>query len=229
MQTLEAERKLSVAVFLTVSGGFLDAFAYVGHGQVFANTMTGNVALLGVNLATANWQQAMRHLPPLVAFVVAVFVSHLLLLHSATRWLRRPAMACLCLEILFITLAASRLIPIPDFWLIPGISFVATLQTLAFTHLDHLTYTSVMTTGNLRRCAQKLFVGLIPRYDPLALRDARLLGTVSLSFLSGAVLGAFSTSHSGDSALWIADGLLAAAFCEIVRLARKKPADVTRA
>lgn len=33
----------------------------------------------------------------------------------------------------------------------PGISCVATLQTVFFTHSGKVTYTSVMTTANLRR------------------------------------------------------------------------------
>ncbi|MFP3616894.1 DUF1275 family protein, partial [Paraburkholderia sp. SIMBA_050] len=44
-----ASRNLTVAALLTLSGGYLDAYTYVGHGHVFANTMTGNVALLGIN------------------------------------------------------------------------------------------------------------------------------------------------------------------------------------
>jgi len=225
MQIERASRSLSVAILLTLSGGFLDAFAYVGHGHVFANSMTGNVALLGVSLAAGAWAQALRHVPPLIAFAIAVFVWHLLGLASASRWLKQPAMTCLGLEVAFLVVAASGLIDIPDFWLIPGISFVATLQTMSFTHLENLSYTSVMTTGNLRRCVQGVYAGFIPRYDPSALHDARLLGTISLSFLLGAVIGGLSTSRLHDSALWVAVALLAGAFLQIMRIARARKAE----
>lgn len=214
-----ASRNFGVALLLTLSGGFLDAFAYVGHGHVFANTMTGNVALLGVNLAEANWSQAARHIPPLIAFVVAVFVAHMLKLASGRQWITQPALACLILEIVFLALAASGLVLISDFWLIPGITFVATLQTLSFTHLENLSYTSVMTTGNLRRAALKLFEGVIPKYTPTAVREARLLGSVSFCFLAGAVIGAFSVARFNDHALWIAVGLLASGLIRTVILA----------
>ena len=49
-----ASRNLTVAALLTLSGGYLDAYTYVGHGHVFANTMTGNVALLGINLSAGS-------------------------------------------------------------------------------------------------------------------------------------------------------------------------------
>jgi uncharacterized membrane protein YoaK (UPF0700 family) len=213
-----ASRTRGVAVLLTLSGGFLDAFTYVGHGRVFANTMTGNVALLGINVAAGDWPQAALHIPPLVGFVFAVFVVHMLGLDAVTRSIRRPALICLLLEIAFLAVASSGLFGVSEVWLIPGISFVATLQTLSFTHLENLTYTSVMTTGNLRRAAKKLLEGLIPRYDRAVLHDASLLGTAGFSFFAGAVLGGISTPTLHDRALWIAVLLLAAALTRIVQL-----------
>lgn len=215
-----ASRTPIVAVLLTLSGGFLDAFTYVGHGHVFANTMTGNVALLGINVATADWTQAERHIPPLIAFVLAVFVVHVLRLDAVARLVQRCAMACLMVEIVFLAFVASGLVRVPELWLISGISFVATLQTLSFTHLENLSYTSVMTTGNLRRATKRLLEGLIPRYDRAALHDALLLGMVGFSFFAGAVMGAFSTENLHDHALWFAVALLVGALARIIQLAR---------
>jgi uncharacterized membrane protein YoaK (UPF0700 family) len=214
-----ASRTPGVAVLLTLSGGFLDAFTYVGHGRVFANTMTGNVALLGINVAAGDWTQAFRHIPPLAGFVFAVFVVHMLGLDAVTRSIRRPALICLLLEITFLAVASSGLFGVSEVWLIPGISFVATLQTLSFTHLGNLTYTSVMTTGNLRRAAKKLLEGLTPRYNGAVLHEASLLGMASFSFFAGAVLGGVSTRMLHDRALWIATLLLAAALMRMVQLA----------
>ena len=199
---------LNTALLLTLSGGFLDGFSYVGHGHVFANTMSGNVALLGVSLAAADWLQGARHIPPLIAFVLAVVVSHLLAVAEGRRWIGHSGVACLILEIGFLALAASGLAHINDFWLIPGITFVATLQTLAFSQLENLTYTSVMTTGNLRNATQHLLAGLWPRRNHQALRNATLLGYVSAAFLAGAVLGAFTTAHWHDAALWLPVAML---------------------
>ncbi|MCM3755399.1 DUF1275 domain-containing protein, partial [Bacillus licheniformis] len=80
----------------------------------------------------------------------------------------------------------------------------------------------VMTTGNLRRAAQKLFVGLIPRYDVGALHDSALLATISFCFLAGAVVGGLVTRLVPDVALWGAVLLLVGAFAEIVRRARRR-------
>jgi len=217
-----ASRNRSVAMLLTLSGGFLDAFTYVGHGGVFANTMTGNVALLGIQIAAGQWAQAVRHIPPLIAFVFAVFVVHLLHLDALKPSIRRPALVCLLLEIVFLAVAASGLLGDSDVWLIPGITFVATLQTLSFTHVEKLTYTSVMTTGNLRRAAKKLMEGFIPKYDRAALHDASLLGMAGFCFFAGAVLGGVSTRALHDGALWLAVLLLVAALLQIVLLVRRR-------
>lgn len=217
-----ASRSRGVAVLLTLSGGFLDAFTYVGHGGVFANTMTGNVALLGIEVSGGDWGQAGRHIPPLIAFVFAVFVVHLLRLDAVMQSVRRPALICLIFEIAFLAFASSGLVAVSDVWLIPGISFVATLQTLSFTHVENLTYTSVMTTGNLRRAAKRLLEGLIPVRNPAALHDASLLGMAGLSFFAGAVLGGFTTRLWHDRALWIAVALLFAALLRMAQLVRQR-------
>jgi len=63
---------LRLAVLLTLAGGFLDAFTFVGHGGVFANAQTGNVVLLGVEAAAGRWSAAVRHVPALLAYVAGV-------------------------------------------------------------------------------------------------------------------------------------------------------------
>ena len=202
------------AVLLTLSGGFLDAFTYIGHGKVFANSMTGNIVLLAVNLAAGNWQQVSRHISPIVGFLCGVLVAHLLQLMTPRR-VRYPEVASLVFEIAF--LAGAALKGLPEFWLIPGISFVATLQTMFFTHSGKLTYTSVMTTGNLRRCAQLFFESTIPNRDSVGLHDAAVLGAISLSFALGAVIGGLTTRRLHDAALCVPAAFLLAALLDICR------------
>jgi hypothetical protein len=48
------ERSIEVAALLTVSGGFLDVFTYIGHGGVFANNDDRQCNILGISAVTAN-------------------------------------------------------------------------------------------------------------------------------------------------------------------------------
>jgi uncharacterized membrane protein YoaK (UPF0700 family) len=186
--------------------------------------MTGNVALLGVNLAMGEWAQAMKHIPPLLAFVCAIVAVHLLSLPRMARCIRYLPIGCLVTETLFLAVVASGLFALPELWLISGVSFVATLQTLSFTHLENLTYTSVMTTGNLRRSVKRLLDGWSAGRDPVAMRDSKLLGMVSGCFFIGALVGAYLTYHMHDQALWGAVLLLLAALISIIRLLRRDTA-----
>jgi uncharacterized membrane protein YoaK (UPF0700 family) len=95
-----AKAHSNVAVLLTLSGGFLDAFTYLGHGKVFANSMTGNIVLLAVNLAAGDWHQAAKHVSPLVGFACGILAARLLQLMSP-RWVRQPVIAALIFEIVF--------------------------------------------------------------------------------------------------------------------------------
>ena len=51
---------LSVMAFLTVSGGFQDAYSYFVRGQVFANAQTGNIVRMSARLFSGDWSGAVR-------------------------------------------------------------------------------------------------------------------------------------------------------------------------
>lgn len=188
-----ADNSISVAALLTLSGGFLDAFTYVGHGHVFANAMTGNIVLMGVALAGQDWAQALRHLPPLLAFVVGVFLANCLRLPRVRKALASPALVCLGLEIVILGIGSQLPVDFPDAWLVPCIALVAAMQNSSFTHIGSTPYNSVMTTGNLRRSIEGLFRGAVSRHDGGAWREARLFGLVCLCFLLGAIAGGICT------------------------------------
>lgn len=198
-------------MLLTLTGGFLDAFTFVGHGRVFANSMTGNVVFLGVYAAAGQWAQALRHIPPILAFFVGLFIAYVMGLPRMRRWLPRPAIVCLAIET--VVLAAGALLPasFPDGWLVPGIAIVAAMQNSSFSRLGSWAYNSVMTTGNLQKCASGVFHWGTPPHDPLARRQAGWFGLVSLCFLIGAVVGALGVTRLHNAALWAPVALLAAA------------------
>ena len=60
------------AVFVTLSGGFQDAYTYICRGQVFANAQTGNIVLLSAALLRGDWAVCLRYAIPLLSFVFAV-------------------------------------------------------------------------------------------------------------------------------------------------------------
>ena len=214
---------LEAAALLTLSGGFLDAFTYVGHGHVFANAMTGNVVLLGVFAAAGDWPQAWRHIPPIIAFLLGVFTAQLLGRPSPRPLLRHPALLCLVLEILFLCGAAWLPASFPDLWLVLGLSFVAALQNSSFPTVEDWSYNSVMTTGNLRRFADGLYLAFQTGQRDEGLRQARAFGLVCAHFLLGAIAGAVCTPRLGNIALLIPAALLTLVLLRIYRGLRDMP------
>jgi uncharacterized membrane protein YoaK (UPF0700 family) len=193
-----AEESVRVATLLSLAGGFLDAFTWVGHVGVFANAQTGNVVLLGVFAATGKWRAAWRHIPPILALVLGVFVAHGLRLDGARRGAHRVALFSLGVEIVLLLAVAALPAGFPDLPIVLGVAFVAALQSSSFSRVAGFAYSSVMTTGNLRRAAEGFFAGAAG--DPAARAQARVFGSVVAMFGAGAAAGAFATERLGNGA-----------------------------
>ena len=71
----QMSESMALAIFLTLAGGFQDAYSYNCRGKVFANAQTGNIVLLGQNLAMGNWSMALHYFMPLAAFISGVYVT----------------------------------------------------------------------------------------------------------------------------------------------------------
>lgn len=211
-----AHNSLFVALLLAASGGFLDAFTYFGHGHVFANAMTGNVVLLGINAAAGETRQALSHLWPILAFLLGVAVAKSLRLPRFSRFVQDPSLPALSLEILFLCAAGWLPRDFPSQPLVLAISFLAALQSSTFPRVEKWAYNSTMTTGNLRQFGEAAFAALVNRPDPESSRKAKLLAGVCLAFTLGAVAGAGVTSALHNRALVVCALLLFCAWVPLV-------------
>ena len=63
------------AVFVTLSGGFQDAYTYICRGQVFANAQTGDIVLLSAALLRGDWAVCLRYAIPLLSFVFGTMAA----------------------------------------------------------------------------------------------------------------------------------------------------------
>ena len=71
----QMSESLLLGGLLAVAGGFFDAYTYVCRGGVFANAQTGNIVLLGLELAERQWLRALTYLLPILAFAFGVMVA----------------------------------------------------------------------------------------------------------------------------------------------------------
>lgn len=201
-------------------GGFLDAFTFVGYNGVFANAQTGNIVLLGVDAQAGHWQEALLHIPPMVAFVLGVALAQMLAQPAVRRIVRRPTRWVLVAEIVVLAVVAAVPGGIPS-RVVPGaIAFVAAVQVSTFRSLDGVEYSSTLTTSNLRALTVNIFKWRTG-HDPAARHQAALLGSIIAAFAVGAGVGALCTRLIHHQAAWIPAAALMIVLIAIVTETRR--------
>jgi uncharacterized membrane protein YoaK (UPF0700 family) len=196
-------------------GGFLDAYTFVGYNGVFANAQTGNIVLFGVDAQAGHWQEALLHIPPVVAFVLGVALAQVLAQPAVRRIVRRPTRWILIAEIVVLAAIAATSGQIPG-RVVPGaIAFVAAVQVSTFRSLDGVEYTSTLTTSNLRALTVNIFRWRTG-HDPAARHHAALLAAIIAAFAVGAAAGGLCTRLIHRQAAWIAAAALMIVLVAIV-------------
>ncbi|MHB2168952.1 YoaK family protein [Alsobacter sp. R-9] len=191
------EEKLAIALALTLTGGYLDAFTWITHDGVLANAQTANVVLAGVHAAAGRWQEALRHLPPIIAFVLGVGVC----LGLRDRYGSRVILISLSVEIAVLLVVLLLHVRLPAVAGTLGISFAAAMQTTSFAKVEGRAFSSVMTTGNLSRFAEALYARSCGDSSRANVRQSVVFGTIVACFAAGAAIGAALTDLHGNVSL----------------------------
>lgn len=180
------------AVFAGV-GGLLDAFTYLGHSHTFANSMTGNLVLLGLNVVQRDWRPALQHVIALLSFVLGV---------STARSMRKDERVTLGLEMAIIALVALMPSNTPNVFVTFCIAFAASLQVEAFRIVEGYPYSSTFTTGNLRTLVESICDWILQRRKSSAVAIG-IFAAICGSFSAGAVAGAILTPILNNRTLWV--------------------------
>lgn len=192
---------LRLAALLAVAGGYLDGFTFIGHGGVFANAQTGNVVLLGVSAARADWWGAVRHVLPIVAYILGVATAETVGHPWVARRIRRPARVALALEIVVLAVVGALPGTLNSTVIVLAVAYASAVQNSTFGKLRDWSVNTTMTTGNLRTASQATYRAVIRRL-PGAAEQAKAFGAICLAFLIGAGLGAVVTGWWGNRAAW---------------------------
>jgi len=198
---------VSLGSLLAVVGGFLDSYTFLTRNGVFATSQTGNIVLFGIESARGDWRSAIRHLPPLLAFLAGVLAAELLKRPRVAQRIRWPARAALVIEIIALLIVGALPLSTPDAVVTLTVAFVCSVQVSMFRTLIKWQYNTTMTTGNLRTAAQALFLAWADRDADAALR-ARAFGMILLAFALGAAFGALCSLLLGVRAAWVAAACL---------------------
>ena len=211
---------LPTALLLAASGGILEAVTYLVHHGVFSSALSGNVVLLAISLLHPNIAQALRHLTPIAATLVGIFLARAIRTEPATR----AVSLSLLLEAALLLLCGLLSQHLPGQVIVASAAFAGAFQISNFRRVDSLPYSSTFVTGNLRDATEGLFEALDrgPRANPGTRRrgrqKARDLFLATLAFLLGVFAGAALAPRFQDRAYWAAIPLL------LVTLALNRPA-----
>ena len=196
------------ALFLTLSGGFQDAYAYCFRGQVFANAQTGNIVLLSAHLLHGSWGNALHYAIPLVAFVTGTCFAELI--RGAFRFARRLHWRQTILLIEITLLFFVGFIPIDNI-ANAMISFVCAMQVQSFRKMRGNSYASTMCIGNLRN-ATASFYAYRHSKDKKILDKCLRYYIVIIIFALGATLGSVLTERFGVKTIWFSCAMLLVSF-----------------
>ncbi len=197
---------------LLTATGFTDAYTFLRHGHVFAEAMTGNLALVGIGAAVPSVVAFWRPLVPFAAFLAGAIGVWL-----ARREPPAPQAAIDRPQLLALAMAVAVLVVVgflpgnfPQTIIVAAIAFTAGMQISAFRHIETATVSTVAMTVNSMRVVFTTLDALASG-DPRALAQARDLLTTLAGFLLGAIGGGALSVALHNRAAWPDAGLFALA------------------
>ena len=205
------EESLRLGLLLAMVGGYLDAYTYIGRGEVFANAQTGNIVLLGIYAAQGHWMHALLVVPPIAAFILGVVVAEAIKKFASRGLIHNWAQGVLLLEMMILIIVGFVPDGVPDLFVTVTISFIASVQVSSFRTLIDSPYSSTMCTGNLRIASKALYEAVTQHERSAAKRAGRFYLIIS-AFLLGAILGGILTDLFNEQSIWAAVLILLASF-----------------
>ena len=201
---------LPLGLLLALTGGILDAYTYLNRGAVFATAETGNLVLLGVNLAMGHWLKVIYYLLPISSYAAGLLVT--LAFHRRSdklffHW-RQFVVLTECLVVLLATIIPQgELDPLVNCM----IAFISAMQVQTFRKFRGCACATTMCTGNLRSGVEALYFHLADK-EPGSLDRAKVYFGLITSFVTGAVISSLLAPLFAGRAILVAILPLAASF-----------------
>lgn len=206
----QMSESMVLGVVLTLAGGFQDAYSYNCRGQVFANAQTGNIVLLGQNIASGNFQNALHYLFPLLAFLAGVYLSEWV--RELCKNFQKLHWRQIVLAFEIVMLAIAGLLP-QNLNVVSNVlmSFACAMQVDSFRKFRGIPCATTMCIGNMRSGTELLCRYHITK-DPELRRKSLHYYFIILVFAIGAAIGAVVSQKFGNPSIWIAAGLMLLGF-----------------
>jgi Predicted membrane protein len=194
-------------ILLTVIGGFLDAYAFITRGGVFANVQTGNFVLFGVELMEGEIHAAMLHIPPVIAFMIGVLAAENLKHRKELRAVGISGRIIIVAELALFTIVGLFPSAVSNTVVTIIISFAASLQYSYFRKISNYAYSNTMVTGDLFTATRSIYYAINQR-DKEATTQFFKFMIIIAAFVVGVLIAANLVKQFGNHAIWFVTFLL---------------------
>lgn len=143
---LPPEEMIRIGILAAFMGGYLDAYTYVLHGGVFANTQTGNLILMTIYLFEKQWSQVLLRLIPILVFGMGILLFEVICKFNK----KYSINIVLIIQAILILIIGFGAFKDNSTIVCSTISFICALQLVSFKKMKGLPYATIMCTGNLR-------------------------------------------------------------------------------
>lgn len=213
----QASDSLLVGCLLSASGGLQDAYTYNVRDQVFANAQTGNIVLMGQNLALGNWEVAVRYFLPLLAFAAGVYAAESIHTHFHTKGIAMHWRHQVLLVEVALLFAVGWMPQSVNLLANVLVSFTCAMQVETFRELEGNSYATTMCIGNLRSAMENLYYWRKSKEESRRHKTA-VYFIVILFFLIGAGIGGVLSRDFGEKTILLCCPPLLLAFALMLRI-----------
>lgn len=193
---------LILAFFLSLTGGFQDAYSYYCRDKVFANAQTGNIVLMGGHLISGEFMAAVRYLFPVLAFISGIYITEWIRYFFKDNHRIHWRQIILFMQIVLMTAVGFM----PESLNVPAnvlLSFSCAVQITTFKKFRGIAFATTMCIGNMRSATEFLAKYHISKDTEAKYKSSYYYGAI-LIFAFGASLGAVASKYFYLKSIWIA-------------------------
>lgn len=202
LNTHHVEEARLFAIVMTFCGGFLDAFTYIQCGHTLAAAQTGNIVFLAAALVNHNVIGIIDRCGAIILYVLGIIVAITFQAH-----IKYWRIFCLFPILIIGGFVGAMPENFPTYLSVGLVSFGLALLNTAFSKIEGLGYSSVFTTGNIKKSVV-FGTEYIYHHRQQDLKIAVNYFIVVLAFTLGAISSAIIQSFSRMKTIWVAVAII---------------------
>lgn len=201
---------LILAFFLSLTGGFQDAYSYYCRDHVFANAQTGNIVLMGGHLIAGEFREAIHYIFPVFAFISGIYITEYIRYFYKENNFIHWRQIIIFIQIILMIIVGF----LPESMNVLAnvlLSFSCAIQITTFKKFRGISFATTMCIGNMRSATEFLAKYHFSKDKEAKYKSSYYYGAI-LIFALGASLGSICAKYFKLKAILIGAIFLLFAF-----------------